>query len=389
MGPSLAGISAPDEVHTGTAWVPDAGSTGDTASWSTPEPVAARPDTTWMATARLETEILAPDTDGCLMGTGDVLARGETIDVLAADENFLLLDARGRCLPRMDMEVLSEPHGMADATRSGIVHLATHRYKYGPDGCPSPVGPMPLFARVEPLARSHDANYRGFVVIDRDLGLAPVRTVDAEGWLYPWHAAVYLVRPVEDGYEFGGGVLLGPHHLLTAAHLAVDETFCYARGASAAMAFVQGEFRCQNIEASAVDHPDGIDLAVVTLHDAESPPYARVRQTHVEMEEAFYTARLGSLSAHRITDAAVASVSHENAWCQPWPDNATFIASEPVVEDGDSGSPAWIGDELVGVVHGERCRPAYLADEPPEHVFVHLPAVLDFLVAAEAWHGDR
>jgi hypothetical protein len=50
-----------------------------------------------------------------------------------------------------------------------------------------------------------------------------------------------------------------------------------------------------------------------------------------------------------------------------------------ILAGGDSGGPAWIGDDLVGIAHGGECYGGLQAD-PHHHIFVHVPAILSFLI---------
>ena len=342
----------------------DAGSDAGTAA------DAALP--AWSARVVRDEAILAPSPeDACLRATSDVAGIDSVHAVLAADDRFVVIDERGRALPAAAVELSGAPD--PSAGRAGTVQIDTRLSRYDAGGCPVEESDLVFGTIVTALARSHDANYRGHVVIGADLALAPVRHVGAAGWTYPWHAAVQLVKQVPEGFVIGGGVLLDERTLLTAAHLGLDSTWCYSREPRAGDAWAAGRFVCDNI-AVVRTHPS-VDAAVATLTRPEAAPFARVRAGPVLPSEEVYANRFGLLLSHAFADARVENVGSVNAYCDSWPDGTSFFTRDLVVGPGDSGGPAWIGDELVGLVHGEACRATVL--DPMRHVFVHVPAITD------------
>ena len=170
----------------------------------------------------------------------------------------------------------------------------------------------------------------------------------------------------------------GPYTLLTAKHMGVDEKTCYGRELVTGPAWYGGRFVCDNIAGPEIPAPLGVDAAIVQLVRPEGGPYARLRGLPVQPGEAFFTSRWSRLSRNVFADGKVISVGNMNALCEDWPANTAFN-SEPIVSGGDSGGPAWVGDELVGLAHGGQCRGGF--DPPDErHVFVHVPGILSFLV---------
>ena len=317
--------------------------------------------------------VLALDAQGCLSPSGEVLPEAQRLAPLASDGRFLVID---ETLSAIRVEDVQELHrAEVPLVRTATVQVDTTRYQLGEDGCPVEVEPLAEHSAVQALARAHDANYRGLVVIDDTLSLAPVRAVQAEGWRDPWHASVQLVKEVPEGFLIGGGIMVSPQAILTAAHLGVDSSFCYSRAPNAGVAWSEERFICDNI-ASVQPHPAGVDVAIIHLAQPELPPFAAVRRTPLAEGEAFYAANLSSLHTHVFSDSTVLEVGDRNAWCDDWPSGASFLAVDLIVGGGDSGGPAFVGDEVVGLVHGEVCR---LPIQQNRHAFVHLPGVLDFL----------
>lgn len=317
--------------------------------------------------------LLEPAEGGCLEESALLrLADGEELPVVARDERFVIVDEEGRAVRAGDVELLGDLGAVTP--RAAVVQIDTRVSRYDEAGCPTEHEELAAGTTVVALARSHDVNYRGYVVIGADLALAPVRHVDADGWAYPWHAAVQLVKQVPEGFVVGGGVLIGERTILTVAHLGVDAEYCYSREPRAGEAWAAGLFVCGNI-ASVRPHPV-VDAAIVELAAPEPPPYAMLRAEPVVDGEMLYANRFGMLNARAFGDAVVDSVGSVNAACAAWPDASSITTRDLVVGPGDSGGPAWIGHELVGLVHGEACRTPI---EPARHVFVHVPGILDFV----------
>ncbi len=317
--------------------------------------------------------VYQPDPEtGCLAATDERLAAATTVDVLGRDGTWYLLDDGFRLIRvanTLSEQVPEDPRPRLEA----VIQRAGPRFVFGPEGCPTEGDDTWQEGHVGlRLARSHDAQFRGFALVDSSLAMAPVRHVD--GWDSPWEAGVQLIKEVEDGFLIGGGVLIDEHTLLTAAHLAVDEDFCFSRGPDAGAAWDAGDFVC-TVE-SVVDH-DRVDSSVVRLFEPVDGPFATIRPTFLEVEEPYYVQRFGAQHARDFADSTVHSVGLNNAWCEAWPFPSTFLSTEPVVGPGDSGGPAWQGDQLVGLVHGEACFP--VGDQQGRHTFVHLPALIDFV----------
>jgi hypothetical protein len=329
----------------------------------------------WRVRATSAAEILAPrPEDGCLAPTGEALAAGEERRALSADDRFVLVGIDGACVRTADVEQIDRPARIDPAWR-GVARLDVERSEYDASGCPASTGEaLPFGTVVEALARSHDASYRGYVVVDRSLGLAPVRAIDVAGWIYPWHSSVQMLRPIPTGgFVIGGGVLIGPQVILTVRHLGVDGEWCYGREPASGTAWSQMEFVCGNVDRVVAA---SVDLAVVHLLRPEPPPWGRLRELPLQPEDAFYTANWSSFRRHAMRDATVEWVGSRNALCETWPDLSTFASYELVVGPGDSGGPAWAGDEIAGIVHGDRCRTAL---EPSQHVWIHVPGMLEFI----------
>ena len=364
----LAGCSTSGEP----AADPDAGFTADGGSGQTDAGSDGSDHPTVLVTA--DTPILVPDQDGCLVQSDVMALAGEELEVLAADDNLVLIDESGSCLQRSDVEGPSQP--LQPDGPTGTIQWETPRFVYGEDGCPVATEELlETGADVLALARSHDASYRGYSVVDRRLGLAPVRLVDGADWTYPWHASVQLVKEVPQGFVIGGGVIIGPNAILTADHLGADTSWCYSREPVAGPAWEAGLFVCDNI-ASSVRHPGKVDARVLLLESPVAGPHASVRQADLAVGEAFYANRFSTLRRNAFADSTVEGVGSSNAFCDSWPAASSFTSADLIVGGGDSGGPAFVGDDVVGLVHGERCKNSW---EDPQHVFVHLPGIHDFL----------
>jgi len=195
----------------------------------------------------------------------------------------------------------------------------------------------------------------------------------------PREATVRLVRELDEGgFVVGGGVFVGETSILTAAHLGVDERFCWSRAPDAGSAWEAGDFVCDDIVEVSEPAGFGIDLALVRvatpLTGMEPPPVA---QEPVAPGDVFSVSRTGELGGRVVAQGTVHAASFNNAWCDPWPNDSSFVAVEDLVGPGDSGGPAWIDGAVVGLVHGEAC--VDWNDEQGRHTFVHLPGILDLL----------
>lgn len=109
-----------------------------------------------------------------------------------------------------------------------------------------------------------------------------------------------------------------------------------------------------SIAGPAQEDPDGVDAALVTLIQLEEAPYAQLRTTALSPGEAFYAAKWSYLHQNALADSSVLEVDNDNAFCQRWPKASSFISKDPILQGGGSGRPSWVGDTLVGLVHGEK-----------------------------------
>lgn len=305
---------------------------------------------------------------GCLTATDERLGAATTAEVLGSDDTWYLL-SEGFRLIRV-ANTLSEHRPDALRPRpEAVVQKAGPRLVFGADGCPRESSEVWQEGQiVTRLARSHDDQFEGVALVDASLGMAPVRHVD--GWDSPWEAGVLLFPDASGGVAMGGGVLIDPLTLLTVAHLGVDEDSCFSRGPAAATASDEDRLLC-TIE-SVVEH-DRVDLSIVTLSEPAPGPFAPLRATWLEPEDAFYVQRFGLQHARDFADSTVYAVGLNNADCAPWPFPSTFLSTDPLTGPADAGSPAYSGGELVGLVHGDACYP--VGDEQGRNALIHLPAL--------------
>lgn len=348
----------------------------------------------WMARPNDLSIVHAISGEGCIHATLSTFPPDQEVAVAAANEHWVLLAGDGDFARRADVELLGSPADLDESPPAGIIALDTPTLTLDAAGCLMEIGEAKLFDEIEGVASWHDEGYHGFAVVDRDLTLVSIRHVDVDTWTWPWSSSLQLVKEIPgEGFVIGGGVLVGPGALLTAAHLGVDESFCYGWGPAAGPAWDNGEFVCGNIAGPGEAHPGGVDVAIVSLLEPEPPPYAHLRLTPLAGGEALYSSRLGELLNYLFVDGEVDAVTSENAYCDPWPEGSSFLTA-PIVGPGDSGGPAWVGTDLVGLVHGERCKP-FLVPGPDQHVFVHLPGIYSFVepvlapLALRGASGDR
>ena len=348
------------------------------------EPAAVDPAAApWLVRVKSDTALRAPDPiTGCLVAGETRFTADTELEVLAASADFVLVNDAGGLVAAADVEEVSRPEPMPPALHQGVITTTgndTPSATYGSDGCPIAGPALKDGTPIEALARSHDANFRGWVVIDRALTLAPVRRVEVPGWVYPWHSGVQLITPRDEGgFVIGAAVLLGPHALLTARHMGANEKTCYGRVLASGPAWSAGEFKCGNVASAATPAPLGVDAAIIPLVEAEPGPYAQLRGEPVQVGEEFFTSRWGTLSRNIFSDGTVLTLGNGNALCAEWPENTSFGGPE-ILAGGDSGGPAWVGDQLVGIAHGGECYAPFQKD-PQRHIWVHVPAILGFLV---------
>ena len=347
---------------------------------------ATTADTGWILQLKTNTAVLRPNAAGCLVATSTTLTTGKQVTALAGDGRYYVIDESGGCLPAASVTVLSKPATLP-AGRPAEIAYNTYRYTYGADGCPVQGAALGEQTTVEGIARSYDLNYHGYVVIDRALSLAPVRHVNADGWVYPWHSSVQLLKQVSGGYVIGGAVLIGPNTLLTARHMKVDASWCYSREPNTGTAWYGGQAVCNNIVGPAEESPDGVDAALVTLIRPEVEPFAVLRATSLAPGEAFFSSKWSNLHQNAMADSAVEEVDNDNAFCQRWPASTSYLSEDPILQGGDSGGPAWVGNALVGLVHGEKCYKGIekivwqQSGEPAAHVLVHVPGIMGFVTS--------
>lgn len=339
----------------------------------------------WTVKVTTQTARLEPDDTGCLKATATVFSAGQTLEVLASDGIFYLLDEDGGIVRASDVTEQTRPDPLRTAGRIGEVAITTTRSHYDAAGCPQAGDELLEHTPIEALARSYDSSYRGYVVISTDLSLAPVRHINAEGWVYPWHSSFQLIKPVEGGFVIGGAVLISPDTLLTARHMRVDETWCYSTKPNTGESWYGGQAVCGNIVGPAEEHPDDVDAALVTLRVPEVGPVAKIRERKLAAGENFYTSKWSWLHQNAMADSTVKEVDNDNAFCLRWPASSSYISTDYILGGGDSGGPAWVGDELIGLVHGEKCymgREKIIwmrSGEPPAHVLVNVLGIYDFV----------
>lgn len=331
-------------------------------------------DAGWQFRVTRATPLMAYEPDsGCLRATSQTLAADTFLATQAASAHWVMVSDGLACVARADTE---ETHPALPPAPGATVVLDTERWTFGADGCRTAEGPLTAGTRVEARGQWRDAQYRGVLVVDAELNVAPLRHVDVDDRPWPWHSGVQLIRPVTGGFVVGGGVVIGPRAILTAGHLGVDGTTCFSREARTPEAWDGNRFDCEAVER-VVPFPGLTDAAVVVLEHDTPPPYAKLRRTRLVAGEDFYTSRWHTLLRAPLGDTTVESVGNENFGCQPWPTESTFLGADSILAGGDSGGPAYAGDELVGITHGMRCR--HGLSEPMKDVYVHVPAMLDFL----------
>jgi len=375
---------APDEGGDGDAAIEDDG--GDAAvedvgdADGRPE-IDATPG--WRVRTTRDTELFLLVRD-CLEPRGTVAA-GTELDAWGMDDLWVRVSWDGEHVARADVEIVEEPPpGEFPApTSSGTVGLEeTGIFALDATGCAVSVGTAVENDEFPAYGLSHDPNFRGYWQVSTDLHLVAVRVLNVEGWIFPWHRAVLLLKEIPGtGFVIGGGVLVAPDAILTAAHMAVDSSFCYVLAPNIGVAWGAGEGVCGTI-AEFVTHPEA-DFGVVRLSAPElRVPPIEVLGRWAEVGDEFFVVNMSTMHYNAMADAAIDEVDGRNAGlsdptCRTrWTHGSSFTTTSTVVGGGDSGGPAFVGAGLAGLVHGEACRWPW---EPYRQVFVHVPFFVDWL----------
>ena len=340
------------------------------------------PEDAWTIRVEEMTALHRPGPEGCLRATNEMLPVGQVLEVLAANTHWLLVhdggEARG-LLARADISELSRPYEAEDLPKGALGRVTdlVALHTWGEEGCPRKLGvDLEALAEIEVLAKFHDDAYRGWAVTDHTLTLAPVRKIEANGMSFPWEAAVQLVQTIPSGgFITGGGVLIGPRHILTAASLKADETFCYSRAPRTELSLDTLSLSCGRI-TSVTRHPRGVDLAILEIELPEPGPHAKLADASPAPGDSFYTTDFSTLKRGSLRDGTIARVGNDNAECADWPAQSTFSSKEMLISPGDAGGPAFKGDTLIGIVHGLRCQQT--EGEPP-HLFINIAGVRAFI----------
>lgn len=358
---------------------------------------ASYDDDEWVVRIERVTPLHRPGPDGCLRATSELFAEGMTLDVIAANAYWILVDIENETsdhdrdarhtrglLARADIEEVARPYALEElpVDTFGRVTDAVALHTWSEGGCPERLGlDLEALTEIEVLAKFHDASYKGWVVTDRALTLAPVRKIEADGMPFPWEAAVQLVKAIPSGgFVTGGGVLIGPKHILTAASLGVDETFCYSRAPKTELSLETLALSCNRIE-KVTPHPRGVDLAILELATPEPGPHATLADTSPAPDTTFYTTDFSTLKRGALRDGTIARVGSDNANCEEWPARSTFASKEMLVSPGDAGGPAFQKDTLIGIVHGLACK---RDGGEPSHLFINIAEMRDFIDAVLA-----
>jgi len=321
---------------------------------------------------------------GCLTLESTIPA-GTEIDAWGMNDDWVRVTWTGDHVARADIEIVSgpAPGDIPAASWAGTVGLEeTGIFTLDPSGCPIQIGTALEGEEYPAYGLSHDANFHGFWQVSADLAMIAVRVLNVPEWIFPWHRAVLLIKEIPDvGFLVGGGVVVGPNAILTAAHMAVDPDFCYVLAANAAQAWYAGEGVCGTISGFVI-HPE-VDIGVVLLSaDETRVPAVAVLDRWAAAADEFYAVNMSTMHPNHMSDAVIDEVDgRNNGTGDPlctgsWPHGSSFTTQSSIVGGGDSGGPAFIGDGLAGIVHGESCRWPW---EPYRQVFVHVPYFEDWI----------
>lgn len=149
----------------------------------------------------------------------------------------------------------------------------------------------------------------------------------------PESAIVVLTRHVSEGWIIGGGVFIKPNVILSAKHLDIGNTWCYTTSA-----FVEQRLQCGKIIRVVADSNSDLALVQVAANQSED-----------------YYAPLGVLNPFK--SVIVSSViDFKLEFREIWVKTAgpkIFIGPTGVSRAGDSGSPVFQDEKVVGIVHGD------------------------------------
>jgi hypothetical protein len=309
----------------------------------------------------------------CLEAVGTVPA-GTELDAWGMNEFWVRTTWTGRHVALSDVEIVLEPPAGEDppASWEGTVGLEeVGVYTLDGTGCAVQTGLAYEREAYPAYGLSHDFNYHGYWQVSPELDMIAVRVLNVPEWIFPWHRTVLLVKEIpEVGFLIGGGVLIAPNAILTAAHMAVDAEFCYVLAPNAAEAYYAGEGVCGALDEF-VTNPD-IDLGIMLLSTPETRvPPVRILERYAAAGDEFYAVLMSSMHYNTMSDSTIEEVDGRYNQCLGrWPDGASFTTLDTLVGGGDSGGPSFIGSGLAGIVHGEACRWPW---DPYRQVFVHVP----------------
>jgi hypothetical protein len=249
----------------------------------------------------------------------------------------------------------------------------------------------------------------GMASIAAQMRWVDVRYLDVPAWSPPFDArddimmqAVFLGAPTgawtpggcgaTAGFTGGAGVKLNAYTIMTAKHLSLAKMGTPGAADSCVMlepsirasCLLQAQ-RCNDI-VDIIPHPD-VDLALVKVSTPLPGPYATLRAAYAAAGEGLWFGRYTGLNRFDFSDSGtVLTLSGEhNTSCllagnHPWPASTSIEAQPGISASGDSGGPVFIGDEVVGVVHGEKCLDPWETGDP-RSIFVHTPALRSWILS--------
>ena len=369
------GDPAQDDLLPETSDGGDSIDDGLTEEESGPEPTEGPG---WRVRTTAETTLYQLESE-CLEAIGTVPA-GTELDAWGMNDLWVRTTWTGQHIARSDIEIIVEPPSGEDppASWEGAVGLEESGvYTLDGTGCAVQTGAAYEGDIYPAYGLSHDFNYHGYWQVSPRLDMIPVRVLNVTGWIFPWHRTVLLIKEIPDvGFLVGGGVLIAPGAILTAAHMAVDAEFCYVLSPNTADAYYAGEGVCGVLDQF-VTHP-GIDLGIMLLTTPETRvPPVDVLERYAAVGDEFYAVTMSTMHYNAMNDAIIDEVDGRHNTCNPaWPGGSSFSTQATIVGGGDSGGPAFIGDGLAGIVHGEACRWPW---EPYRQVFVHVPFAVSWI----------